>query len=67
MKAGVLRPMAAENWGEMKMMVELQLEVVGLLMQMAAENWEELERKSVELKWAVLLALQGERMLDRNL
>lgn len=59
--------MAAENWGEMKMMVELQLEVVGLLMQMAAENWEELERKSVELKWAVLLALQGERMLDRNL
>ena len=44
---GVLKPMAAEDWGEMKMMVELQLKVVVLL---AAEHWEELERMWVELK-----------------
>lgn len=47
---GVLKPVAAENWGEMKMVVELQLKVVVLLMQMEAENWEELERMWVELK-----------------
>jgi hypothetical protein len=50
LKVGVLKPMAAENWGEMKMMVELHLKVVVLIMQMAAENWEELERMWVELK-----------------